>query len=241
MISFYVLDCFDSVDKFVIYRSCVKKREKVCTEGSPLEKHSEHSRTVVCTDPIELHRFLVELYYFQAYRLRILNAVYNFVGGRPNCLVIKLHSPGKQPLDYKWGERANRMIWERIETDEMMSWLSTLGGAFSALGDYKLDCANIAGRISIQQMKFAMRVGEPSLIARCKLYLAIAMIQRYNFAGAKQMVVQIYRTEKHQYEPDTRLLKMCLGIWAKLKYEYELYQKRLNRPKEHSHFKILGC
>lgn len=87
-------------------------------------------------------------------------------------------------------------------------------------------------------MKLAMRIGEPSLIARCKLYLAIAMIQRYNFVGAKQTVMEIYRNEKHQYEPDTRLLKMCLGIWAKLKYEYELYQKRLNRPKKQNHRRI---
>lgn len=44
------------------------------------------------------------------------------------------------------GERANRMIWERIEVDEMMSWLSTLGGAFSALGDYKLECVGEINR-----------------------------------------------------------------------------------------------
>ncbi|XP_055547024.1 uncharacterized protein F58A4.6 [Wyeomyia smithii] len=239
MISFYVLDCFDSVDKFTICRNCMRKRENICTLVSPLANHSKVLK-IICTDPIELNRFLLELHYFEAYRLRILNAVYSLVDGN-NKLVIKLHPVRKQPIDYKWGERANRLIWERIEVDEMISWLSTLGGAFSALGDYKLECADVAGKISIQQMKLAMRIGEPSLIARCKLYLAIAMIQRYNFAGAKQMIVQIYRNEKRQYEPDSRLLKMCLGIWAKLKYEYELYQKRLNRPKEPNRHIFLRC
>lgn len=81
-------------------------------------------------------------------------------------------------------------------------------------------------------MRFALRLGEPSLIARCRLYMAISLIQKYQFGAAKRIVQQIYRAEKRQYEPDTRLLKMCLGIWSKLRYEYELYQKRLNRPKQ---------
>lgn len=47
------------------------------------------------------------------------------------------------------GERANRILWERIELDEMMSWLSTLGGAFSALGDYKLACVRNASNFNL--------------------------------------------------------------------------------------------
>lgn len=62
--------------------------------------------------------------------------------------------------------------------------------------------------------------------------MAIALIQKYQFAEAKWIVKRIYRKEKRQTEPDTRLIKMCLGIWSKLSYEYELYQKKLNRPKE---------
>lgn len=43
--------------------------------------------------------------------------------------------------------------------DHAFSWLSTLGGAFSALGDYFENCAETAGKISIQQLQLAFRLG----------------------------------------------------------------------------------
>lgn len=33
-------------------------------------------------------------------------------------------------------------LWEKIETDYLMSWLSTLGGAFSALGEQFSQCVS---------------------------------------------------------------------------------------------------
>ncbi|XP_058822923.1 uncharacterized protein F58A4.6 [Topomyia yanbarensis] len=230
MISFYVFDYADSVDRFFICRNCLKNRKIVQNTESPI---SNRAVNTICTNSIELNDFLLNLHYFPMYRLKIANAMLYYNGNdRHQTLAIKVFPPLREPIDYKWGERANRMLWERIELDEMMSWLSTLGGAFSALGDYKLACADIAGKISMQQMKLAMRLGEPSLIARCRLFTAIAMTQKYNFAGAKQIVQQVYRAEKRKSELDQRLMKMCLGIWSKLSYEYDLYQKRLNRPKK---------
>lgn len=35
------------------------------------------------------------------------------------------------------------MVMERMEIDHAMSWLSTLGGAFSALGDQFVHCVSI--------------------------------------------------------------------------------------------------
>uniref|UniRef100_A0A8D8JUY0 Uncharacterized protein F58A4.6 n=1 Tax=Culex pipiens TaxID=7175 RepID=A0A8D8JUY0_CULPI len=224
MALFYVVDYTDSIDQYRIGQTRVKKRHKI-------KLGEDEEVRVVHTDSLDLNHFLADLECFPGYRLRIANALVDFCPERQK-LAVKLHPPSREPIDYEWGERANRILWERIELDEMMSWLSTLGGAFSALGDYKLACADVAGKISLQQMRFALRLGEPSLIARCRLYMAISLIQKYQFGAAKRIVQQIYRAEKRQYEPDTRLLKMCLGIWSKLRYEYELYQKRLNRPKQ---------
>lgn len=39
--------------------------------------------------------------------------------------------------------RALRLTWEMIEIENLMSWLSTLGGAFSALGDSFENCVSI--------------------------------------------------------------------------------------------------
>lgn len=35
-------------------------------------------------------------------------------------------------------------LWEKIETDYLMSWLSTLGGAFSALGEQFSQCVSFS-------------------------------------------------------------------------------------------------
>lgn len=39
-------------------------------------------------------------------------------------------------IDYNWNNRVCGMVRERCELDHALSWLSTLGGAFSALGEY---------------------------------------------------------------------------------------------------------
>lgn len=39
-------------------------------------------------------------------------------------------------------ERMLRLIWTRVEIENAFSWLSTLGGAYSALGDYFEYCVS---------------------------------------------------------------------------------------------------
>jgi Domain of unknown function (DUF4807) len=112
------------------------------------------------------------------------------------------------------------LVWEQIEIDHMFSWLSTLGGGFSALGDYFEDRAKIAGKISIQQMRLAYRLGDPNLISRCKLFLSISLIQQGNLKLAQKLIREQFEFGKSSY--DTRLVKMCLGIWSKLQYTHKI-------------------
>lgn len=108
-----------------------------------------------------------------------------------------------------------------------MSWLSTLGGAFSALGDYFQKQSEIAGKISMQQMKLAMRLGDPSIISRCLLYLSISLIQKHKFKLAKRIVRSQF--EFANQNDDVRLRKMCLGIWSKLQYTHLITKKIGNK------------
>lgn len=123
------------------------------------------------------------------------------------------------------GEIVRVLIWELLEIDHMMSWLSTLGGAFSALGDYFEDRARIAGKISVAQMKLALRLGDPGLISRCLLYFSIALIQKQQFRTA-QHIIRTQFVFASQVD-DTRLKKMCMGIWSKLQYQHKI--TRINR------------
>lgn len=116
------------------------------------------------------------------------------------------------------------LIWEQIEADHMFSWLSTLGGAFSALGDYFEDRAEIAGKISIHQMRLANRLADPNLISRCKLFFSISLMQRNRLKLAQLIIRQQYEFAKSNN--DTRLWKMCQGIWAKLQYTHMINRKK---------------
>lgn len=104
-----------------------------------------------------------------------------------------------------------------------MSWLSTLGGAFSALGDFFDQAAERAGRISFYQLKLAIKSGDPSIIARSKLYYSISLIQKGNFREAKRIILNQYEHAKEEFNAgDPRLYKMCHGIWLKLQYTHQM-------------------
>lgn len=139
-------------------------------------------------------------------------------------LLVRLRTPRKQFLDYKWSEKLMQMVVEKQETDHAMSWLSTLGGAFSALGEEFQHCAKMAGKISVKQFELAMRLDNPLLVARCRLYAALSLIQRGHFATPKYMIQRIY--EFALIEKDVRLQNMCRGVWAKLQYNYKQYRQQ---------------
>ncbi|XP_052888618.1 uncharacterized protein F58A4.6 [Anopheles moucheti] len=216
-IVFYICDYTGSTEQCYIQKNTVRIRR---------QNRSENNRCIT-TDPIQLVDLLLNLRFFPRFRLKVAHVLLNWEPS--STLMLKLIPPVKEHLDYHWGERAVRMMWELIELTELMAWLSTLGGAFSALGNYQPACADTAGKISLHQMKLAFRLGDPSLVARCQLYLAISLIQRAEFAVAKQIIQRVYRNERKQTEPETRLLKMCQGIWSKLRYEYDIHRRNVVR------------
>lgn len=128
------------------------------------------------------------------------------------------------------GEIVRVLIWEQLEVDHMMSWLSTLGGAFSALGDYFEEKSEIAGKISMQQLKLAIRLADPTLTSRCLLYFSISLIQKHKFKLAQRIIrSQFAFATMHE---DVRLRKMCLGIWSKLQYTHKTTKQTVKANKD---------
>lgn len=140
---------------------------------------------------------------------------------------MKLVYPRKHIIDFSWNERLERLVVQRRELENAMSWLSTLGGAFSALGEEFKHCAQIAGRISVKQFSIALNLGDPMTVARCKLYLALSLVQRGHLVPARRIIEQQYYLAQSAPVLDTQLISMCLGIWAKLKYEH--HKRRTER------------
>lgn len=65
-----------------------------------------------------------------------------------------------------------------------------------------------------------MRLGDPPLAARCRLYMALSLIQQNKLKVAKKMVMEQYEIAKNY--KDFRLQNMCKGVWAKLQYTYKM-------------------
>lgn len=76
--------------------------------------------------------------------------------------------------------------------------------------------AEEAGRISMRQYKLSKMLGDDSLAARSRLYSALSYSQKGNLKISRRIVrnVAAFALATH----DKRLIRMCQGVWAKLKY-----------------------
>lgn len=90
--------------------------------------------------------------------------------------------------------------------------------------------AQVAGKISVQQLNLGLRLGDPHLQSRCKLFYSISLIQTGHLRAAKYIIRQQYCFALKEREKDIRLVRMCKGIWLRLQYEYLQRQlKNLNK------------
>lgn len=76
-----------------------------------------------------------------------------------------------------------------MEIEEGLSWLSTLGGACSSLGDRNVHFAKRAGAISLNQLQLSLVFGDPNLIARCCIYISHSLCQQ----GFKRKAIKFVR------------------------------------------------
>lgn len=78
------------------------------------------------------------------------------------------------------------------------------------------------------QLKLGLKSGDPSIIARCKLYYSISLIQKGRLRAAKHLILKEYEYAKEERRGgDDRLYKMCHGIWLKLQYTHSVKRQRI--------------
>ena len=92
--------------------------------------------------------------------------------------------------------------------------------------------AKVAGKISMEQFKLSMRLGDPQLVGRCRLYAALSLLQQGCLKASKQLIKNIFKFAID--EKDVRLQKMCQGVWAKLKYTYSQRKQRIKQLRKNS-------
>ncbi|CAG9768060.1 unnamed protein product [Ceutorhynchus assimilis] len=202
-------------DKIILEEDCLEHQNKFSL------KHHQKPFKSLKIDCAFVHYFVRELSLSYFYRNCVIENLLNWKG--PDLLM--LVPTKKNLIDYNWNDRLNELVRERCEVDHALSWLSTLGGAFSALGDYFENCAETAGKISFHQLKLAMRIDDPNIQSRCRLYLSLSLIQKKKYRLASRIVRTEFQLARNQTVVDSRLVKMCKGIWSKLQYEHGLYRK----------------
>ncbi|XP_076344866.1 uncharacterized protein F58A4.6 isoform X2 [Tachypleus tridentatus] len=137
------------------------------------------------------------------------------------CVSVCDSSLRYSPLKVTGNYKIRILVAEQAVMENAMAWLSTLGGAYSALGDQFQYCAIEAGRISMQQLKVALRLGEPLLICRCRIFIAMSLLQLGYLKDTKHIIWSQYKFAKSAYgQKDFRLSNMCKAVWAHLKYQW---------------------
>ncbi|XP_023309555.2 uncharacterized protein F58A4.6 [Lucilia cuprina] len=220
------------------YNLEVLQKIKRTTKCSSVNKLPVLKRLKWEIDGINYYYLQKELLNFVEYR-KVLSTWLQLKGVQ--LLWLQIVKPERDIIDWKWNRMLAVILWEKIEIEYLMSWLSTLGGAFSALGEQFSKCAEMAGKISQKQLMIGIKLGDPFLQSRCKLFYSISLIQTGRLRSAKYIIRQQYNFARSHAEVDGRLVKMCKGIWLKLQYEYGLRLKSRKKEKELQNQKTNGA
>ncbi|XP_062608705.1 uncharacterized protein LOC134270500 [Saccostrea cucullata] len=124
----------------------------------------------------------------------------------------------KQKVDYAWSYKLGAQTVRKMLLEEAFAWFSTLGGAFSSLGDCFPRFAEEAGRISMKQLKIAEEEENPILACKAKLFFAQSLMQRGYIAESQRIIWTQTIFAKKMIGVDSKLLTMCRALRKRLKY-----------------------
>ncbi|KAM7433951.1 hypothetical protein ABFA07_015882 [Porites harrisoni] len=141
----------------------------------------------------------------------------------------------KQPLtclcvepDLNWCRCLLVGLVEYMQLQDVMAWLSTLGGAYSAMGEHFCSYSEKAGQISQHQLLVAMRLGNPILAAQCKVFAAMSLIQRGRLKMASKVIREQYHLALNGLK-DEKLLSSCKAAWIRIQYIRKQRKEKLSR------------
>lgn len=118
-----------------------------------------------------------------------------------------------------------------METEDTLAMLSTLGGAYSCLGESDEKSAATAGLIAVRQLCMSSTTGDPNLIARCCVYEVYSYCQRGMRRRAIRLmkVIHQFLTQLlHVSKCDPVLVKMYQAACHRITYMDQLYSHRKN-------------
>lgn len=137
----YILDCQNQYYEITLSTAANDQHTVFCTDFIPTNP------IVREVHPIQLYYVLKELYQWNCLRQKVVHILHQL----QRIVVLKAIPVSEGVLDIAWSRRAHAITWQKVEEENLMSWLSTLGGAFSALGDSYEKCVCIHFRLTSDQ------------------------------------------------------------------------------------------
>jgi len=141
---------------------------------------------------------------------------------------IALSKPHIDTIDLASNQICSKTLWEYIELDDALHWLSTLGGAFSNLGEHNQSFAVRAGENAAKQLMVAHKFGDKTVIAKCWLFIAMSEMQQKHFVASRRIIKRVYKLTQtsamKNLSGTEKIVTICRGIWARLVYETDRHK-----------------
>merc|ERR1712186_305437 len=111
-------------------------------------------------------------------------------------LDIVFNDPILALIDYKSCDITFQSVWQQVELEDALHWLSTLGGAYSNLGDHSIEFAIKAGKNAYKQMAIALRSQDPLVIYKCWLFVAMSLMQQKQLKKSRMIIQTVHQNVK---------------------------------------------
>ncbi|KAI1302361.1 Uncharacterized protein HDE_02503 [Halotydeus destructor] len=122
-------------------------------------------------------------------------------------------------IDYLWNRLLMCLVLIKMELYESLNWMSTLGGAYSCLGETDKFWALKAGNMSKDQLKLSHFAGDPNLVVRCAIYKVYSLCQLGQWAKARWLLgKKIYPCLSHM------VINKCCDNVVKNMYKAALHK-----------------
>ncbi|KAF5403212.1 hypothetical protein PHET_03397 [Paragonimus heterotremus] len=185
----------------------------------PLTLRSSDGKVYTCVLCIEHFVYLIELIKNLAF-ISLFTHVLKALSFHPSLFV----SSGifLNVSDEPFWNIVNGRLYKHILIEEAMAWFSTLGGGFSSLGESCQCAAEVAGKISLVQMKLAMEMNSSIIQAKTALWFSQSLMQQGYLRESAKILRSTYRKWKPLMNSDTpadrRIDLMAAGLWERLRY-----------------------
>lgn len=121
--------------------------------------------------------------------------------------------------EIKWSVLMLPLLFQKLNLEYLMAYLSTLGGAHSSLGENSKHHAKLAGKMSIKQLSIAARLNNPILASHCRIYHAHSLMQIGKYKNAANIIRNEYKFARScDGQSDEKLLTCCKAAWARVKH-----------------------